>query len=69
MEKCIFDDVKINIKQMFGLQEDGENVLRISRGAINSIGGIKIEMQSKILQKNRRGTKRTIVRKPDQNKD
>lgn len=49
MEKCIFDDVKINIKWMFGLQENGENIIRISRGAKNSIGGIKIEIQSKIL--------------------
>lgn len=69
MEKCIFDDVKINIKWMFELQEYGENLLRISRGAKNSIGGIKFEMQSKVVQKNRGGTKRTTVRKTDQNKD
>lgn len=49
MEKCIFDDVKINIKWMFELQEYGENLLRISRGAKNSIGGIKFEMQSKVV--------------------
>lgn len=53
MEKCIFDDVKINRKWMFRLQEDGENLLRMSRGAKNSIGGIRIEIQSKLHARQR----------------
>lgn len=38
---------------MFRLQEDGENLLRMSRGAKNSIGGIKIEIQSKLHARQR----------------
>lgn len=53
MRKSIFDDGKINRKCMFRLQEDGENLLRMSRGAKNSIGSITIERQSKVQKKQR----------------
>lgn len=45
--------VKINKKWIFGLQEDGENLLRMSRGVKNSLGGIKIERQSKVHERQR----------------
>lgn len=51
--KIIFDDVKINRKCVFRLQEDGENLLRMSRGAKNSVGGITIERQSKVQERQR----------------
>lgn len=53
MQKRICDDAEINRKCVLVLQEDGENHLRMSGGAKDSIGGIKIGKQSKKYERQR----------------
>lgn len=53
MQKRVCDDVEINRKCVVGLQEDGEHHLRVSGGAKDSTGGIKIGRQSEKYERQR----------------